>query len=407
MALISQNASIEGLVVDVENNPISYVNVLLFEKGGSQPLSGAVTDELGTFIISNLKEQDYYVEFSMVGFSTVSKTINSLTLNITKITLTENVEELDETIVTAKAPTINRELGKLIFDVENTSLSIGDTFNLLMRTPGVLVIGENISIKNTNTLIYINDKRVYLSSSELASLLKDTDASSIKSIEVITNPSSRYDAEASTVLNIITSKAISTGYKGSINTIYEQAIFSKYRFSTSHFYKNDWLNMYASYSFSPRKEFKQDDNYIRFFNPDNTTTKSIWESDFEKVTRSKAHQGNVILDFILNEKNTLSFSTTVLISPNKTFDNNVAGEIFDSQRQLDSTFTTISYLENDTSSLSFNLEHKVNLDEEGTKLSTSVNYINYNKEQSQELNTDYNLPTREMLNTANFFTDAN
>ncbi len=407
LALISQNASIEGLVVDVENNPISYVNVLLFEKGGSQPLSGAVTDELGTFIISNLKEQDYYVEFSMVGFSTVSKTINSLTLNITKITLTENVEELDETIVTAKAPTINRELGKLIFDVENTSLSIGDTFNLLMRTPGVLVIGENISIKNTNTLIYINDKRVYLSSSELASLLKDTDASSIKSIEVITNPSSRYDAEASTVLNIITSKAISTGYKGSINTIYEQAIFSKYRFSTSHFYKNDWLNMYASYSFSPRKEFKQDDNYIRFFNPDNTTTKSIWESDFEKVTRSKAHQGNVILDFILNEKNTLSFSTTVLISPNKTFDNNVAGEIFDSQRQLDSTFTTISYLENDTSSLSFNLEHKVNLDEEGTKLSTSVNYINYNKEQSQELNTDYNLPTGEMLNNANFFTDAN
>lgn len=404
LALFSQSATIEGQVVDANNNPISFVNVLLYEKEGAQALKGAVTDDSGNFILSELEDRDYFLEFSMVGFTTVSKTTNPSDSN--KITLKEYVEELDETIITAKAPTIKREPGKLIFNVEDTSLSTGDTYNLLMKTPGVLVIGDNISIKNTSPIIYFNDKRVYLTSSELSSLLKSIDASNIKSVEVITNPSAKYGAEATTVLNIVTSKAVSIGYKGSVNATYEQAVFSKYRFSTAHFYKNDWLNLYASYSFSPRKDFKQDDNYIRFFNPDNTATKSIWESDFEKVTHSNVHQGNIILDFTLNENNTLSFSSIALISPNKTFDNNVEGEISDSLQQLDSVFTTVSYLENDSANLSFNLEHQADLDKEGTTLTTSVNYINHDRKQSQELNTDYNLPTGEIINNVEFFTDA-
>jgi len=406
LALFSQDATLEGQVVDVDNSPISFVNVLLYEKAGAQALSGAVTDDAGNFTISELKDQDYYVEFSMVGFSTVSKTINPSSSSIQKITLTENVEELDETVISVKVPSIRREPGKLVFNVENTSISTGDAFNLLKKTPGVLIIGDQIQIKSSTPIIYLNNKRVYLTSSELAGLLKSMDASDIKAIEVITNPSAKYDAEGNSVLNIITSKAISIGYKGSVNATWEQATFSKYLFGTSHFYKNDWLNLYANYSYSPRKEYKQDDNFIRFFNPDNVSTKSIWESDFEKVTHSKAHQANIILDFTLNDNNSLSFSSTAMISPNKTFDNNVDGEIMDAQRQLDSVFTTVSYLENDTSNLSFNLEHKIYLDEEGTSLTTSANYISYDQEQSQELNTDYNLPTGELTNNVEFYTDA-
>ncbi len=406
LALFSQNASVEGRVSDVNDKPISFVNILLFEKEGSVAIGGTVTDEDGVFILSDLKNQDYYVEFSMVGYLMVSKSINPSNSIHQKITLTENVEELNETIILVKAPNIRREPGKLVFNVENTSISTGDAFNLLKKTPGVLIIRDQIQIKNTSPIIYLNDKRVYLTSTELAGLLKSMDASDIKEIEVITNPSAKYDAEGSSVLNIITTKVVSIGYKGSVNTTWEQATFSKYLFGTSHFYKNDWLNLYANYSYSPRKEFKQDDNYIRFFHPDNVSTKSIWESDFEKVTHSNAHQGNIILDFTLNENNTLSFSSTALISPNKTFDNNVDGEIFNAQRQLDSVFTTVSYLENDTSNLSFNLEHKVDLDEEGTNLTTSVNFINYDQDQTQELNTNYNLPTGELSNNVKFFTDA-
>tara|TARA_B100000795_G_C22797719_1_gene440236 strand:- start:20 stop:2425 length:2406 start_codon:yes stop_codon:yes gene_type:complete len=406
LVLFSQNNTIEGQVVDSENNPLSFVNILVYEKQGSQPLNGTVTDIKGSFIIDGLKNQNYYVKFSMVGFTSESEIINPFNSNNVIITLKENVEELDETIISGKAPDIIREPGKLIFNVENTSLSTGDTFNLLNKTPGVLVMGDNIQVQRTVPILFINDKRVYLTSSELVSLLKSMDASNVKSIEVITNPSAKYDAEAITVLNIITSKAVAVGYKGSVNATLEQAVFSKYRFSTAHYYKNDWLNMYASYSFSPRKDYKQDDNYIRFFNPDNTTTKSIWESDFEKVSRSKAHQGNVILDFTLNDKNTLSFSSTVMVSPNKSYENKVNGEIFNAQQELDSLFITNSYLKNDATNLSFNLEHLIDFEEEGSDLKTLVNFIKYDNNQTQNLNTNYNLPSGELTNNVSFYTDA-
>ncbi len=406
LVLFSQKTTVKGKVVDSKNQPISFVNILFFEKEGGQVFNGIVTDEFGNFNISDLKDQDYHTEFTMVGYKTVTKIINPSNSSFFTINLLESVEELDETIITAKAPDIIREPGKLTFNVENTSLSTGDTYNLLTKTPGVIVIGNEIQVKSTKPIIYLNDKRVYLSTYELTSLLKSMDASIIKSIEVITNPSSKYDAEGNSVLNIHTSKAVSVGYKGSVNATWEQAVYSKYRFSTSQFYKNDWLNAYVNYSFSPRKEYKHDDNYIRFFNPDNTTTKSIWESDFEKVTRSNIHQGSVILDFTLNDKNSLSFTSTVMVSPNKSLDNNVNGEIFNAQQQLDSVFTTKSYLENETTNLSFNLEHQYDFDEEGSNLNTSLNYINYNNNLTQNLNTDYNLPTGTLINNISFYTDA-
>jgi len=405
-ALFSQNASVEGQVLDSNNKPISYVNVVVFKKGSPSPYKGTATDESGFFIINNLDEGGDYLEFSMIGFSSISKPIKLPgEINLGKIILIENEEQLEEAIIKIKTPSIKKEQGKLIFNVENSSLSFGNTFELLRKTPGVLVLGDKIQVKNLEPIIYLNNKRVYLSTSELSALLRSVDASDIKAIEVITNPSAKYDSDAGTVLNIITSKAISIGYKGSINATYEQAVFSKYKFSTSHFYKNDWLNMYANYSFNPRKDFKQDDNYIRFFNPDNST-KSIWESDFEKVSRSKTHQGNVVLDLTLNELNTLSFSSTVMVSPNKTFDNKVDGEIFDAQKQLDSIFITNSFLENDRTNLSFNLEHQITLGEKQSNLTTSANYIYYDNKQAQNLNTDYRLPTGELLNTNSFLTDG-
>ena len=211
---------------------------------------------------------------------------------------------------------------------------------------------ERISVKNVTPVIYINGKRVYLSSSEVYSLLTNTDASIIKSIEVITNPGAQYDAEGGSVLNINTSKAISIGYKGSVSTNYQQAVYAKYAFGTSHFYKNNWVSLTANYSFSPRKEFKQQDDMIRYFDPF-VRVNSIWDVDFERTTTSNAHQGNLNADFKLGTMNTLSFSTNIFVSPDTEFNNAVAASIRNTAMQIDSTFTTLSFLSNNKSNLGF------------------------------------------------------
>lgn len=261
---MAQDYSVSGKVTNTVNSPLSFVNVLVYEAESETPSKGTTTDEDGFFIVKGLESGSYRLNFSYIGFENYFETVDlSSNKNLGSIILKENSEMLDETVVTAKLPTVKKSPGKLIFNVENTSFSVGSTIDLLKKTPGVVVIGEDIQVKFSSPIIYINDKRVYLSSSEVASLLENMDAAYIKSIEVITNPSAKYDADAGTVLNIVTSKAISIGYKGSVDATYEQGIYPKYKFGTSHFYKNNWLNVYASYTFGKRKEYKEDDSYIR------------------------------------------------------------------------------------------------------------------------------------------------
>ena len=405
--LFSQNSTISGVIKDESNNPLSFVNVLLFQNDDTEPFKGVTTDEKGGFQIKNLKDNTYKITFSFVGFSTIEQNIELVSAeNIGELILKKDIQSLNTAVIRAKTPKIQRTSEKLIFNVENSSLSVGNTFDLLKKTPGVVIIGEKIDVRFRSPTIYLNGKRVYLSSAEVVSLLRSIDASFIKAVEVITNPSAQFDAEAGVALNIITSKAISVGYKGSVNGTYEQGVFSKYNIGTSHFYKNKWINFYGSYGFSPRKDFKEDENRIRFFEP-NGDTNSNWNSHFEKVTRSNAHQANLILDVNISENQTLGVTANILASPNKTFENYGLTEVYSAQQQLDSTFTTASALEYNTSNLSFGLEYKIELDNEGSFLTVASNYIDYDNEQLQSVNTNYFSPNGSLLTNNRFNTEAN
>ena len=404
--LFSQNSTITGLLKDESNSPLSFVNVLLFEKDAAEPFKGATTDENGRFRIENIKDGSYKIKFSFVGFLAIEKDIELVsTKNIGELILKTAVESLNTAVISLKRPTIQRTSEKLVFNVENSSLSVGNTFDLLKKTPGVVIIGEKIDVRFKSPTIYFNGKRVYLSSSEAVSLLRSIDASFIKSVEVITNPSAQFDAEAGVALNIITSKAVSIGYKGSVNGTYEQGVFSKYNVGTSHFYKNKWLNFYGSYGFSPRKDYKEDKNRIQFFEP-NGDANSTWNTHFEKVTRSNAHQANVILDVNITPSQTLGVSANISASPNKTYNNSGLTEMYSAQQQLDSTFTTGSALGYDTSNLSFGLEYKIELDEDGSTITAASNYIDYNNEQTQTVMTNYFSPSNVLLRESSFNTDA-
>lgn len=404
---MAQNGLLTGKVTDEHNQPLSFVNVLVYQADTETPLRGTSTDENGTFIFSELEEGSYKLNFSYIGYEDFVETVElSSKKNLGTILLKENQEMLQETVITARLPTIQKTLGKLVFNVENTSFSVGSTMDLLKKTPGVIVMGEDIQVKLSTPLIYINGKRVYLSTSEVASLLQNTDASSIKSVEVITNPSSKYDAEAGTVLNIVTSKAISIGYKGSVNANYEQGVYPKYKFGTSHFYKNNWLNVYTSYTYGKRKEYKEDNNYIRFFKADEVSTKSIWETGFNRTTRSENHNANVVLDFTLNEKNALSLTSNISVTPKVTYHNNGNSLILNPQRQIDSTITTLSRVNYEKNNFALGLDYNRVLNEKGATLSTSANYIYYDNTQDQSVNSDYLLANGDFLRNRSFYTDS-
>lgn len=404
---IAQNLNISGKVTDASQSSLSFVNVLVYKADAETPSQGTTTDEDGSFIFKGLEAGTYKLNFSYIGFEDIEHTIElSSNKNMGNIVLKESFEILDETLVTAKLPTIKKTPGKLVFNVENTSLSVGSTMDLLRKTPGVVVIGESIQIKFSSPVTYINGKRVYLSATEVTSLLENTDAANIKSIEVITNPTAKYDSEAGTVLNIITTKPISIGYKGSLNGTYTQGIYPKYSFGTSHLYKNNWLNLYASYNYNTKKQYKEDENYIRFFQPDEVSTKSIWETYFNRTTDFDNHSGNVVMDFTLNDKNSLSLMSNISVAPENTYHNSGYASIYSPQKQLDSINTTLSKVSYKKDNFAFALDYNRKLNDNGATLSAASNYIYYNHRQDQSVSSDYFLPDNEFLRNNSFFTNS-
>ena len=412
--IFGQQSKISGTVLDQNNAPISFVTVLVNniseEKGASGAVfvKGTTTDDLGNFTLENVEHGNYTLHFSFIGFQSQTKQIHlTSTVFLGAIVLLESSEMLDQAVITIKRPTIQKSPGRLVFNVENTSVASGSVLDVLRKTPGVVVSQQGISVKNNSPVIYVNNKRVYLSSKETLSLLESTNGSLIKSVEVITNPSSKYDADATTVLNINTTRAVAVGYKGSASGVYQQAVYAKYNLATAHFYKNDWLNAYGNYSYSPRKEFKEDENNTRFFAPDETTTSGYRDSYFTRVTKSNTHQANVVLDLTANEQHSFGVSARVFVSPNKRFENQALSLNTNRQQQLDSTFTTASGSTRNTSNIALNASHTFSLANSETQLVTQANYITYSADRAQDVETNYFSPSGQQLRNNNFTTTGN
>ncbi|MCC4212222.1 outer membrane beta-barrel family protein [Leeuwenhoekiella parthenopeia] len=403
--LSAQSLSLDGLVQNSEQNPVPFTNVLLLKAADSTFVSGFVTNEEGLFKFEDLTTGNYLLKASFVGYEDAYSDPFELqqSLSLKALVLKESPQFLNEVTVTARRPIIQRKVDRLIFDVENTAISSGTTFDILKRTPGVIVNQGTILVRNRPAQVYINDRKVYLTNDELQQLLEGFAGVNVKSVEVITTPPAKYDAEGGAILNIVTSKNLSIGYKGSVDASATVGILPKYAAGSSHYYKTVWLNAYAGYTFNSRFDTKTDEGFIEFFNP-NGSTKATWDDLFLKDTRTFSHSFNTILDFTLSEKDMLSLSANVLHTPKADSDISGRTEIFDPQGRLDSLYTTQSRLENQNDNLLFNLNYERQLGENGATLTANANYIDYSNDQSQVVATRYFSPQGKLLNANSFNT---
>ncbi|MDP5043972.1 MAG: carboxypeptidase-like regulatory domain-containing protein, partial [Leeuwenhoekiella sp.] len=287
LALIAQEYDISSKVIDSKKKPVSFANILLLKAADSSFVKGTVSEDDGSFKFSDLEIARFLIKVSFVGYKDFYSTpidVKDASI-LPPFTLQDSAEFLDEVTITAKRPVIQRKIDRLVFDVENTAISSGSTYDILKRTPGVIINQDQILVKNRPAQIYINDRKVYLTSQELQQLLEGFAGVNVKSVEVITTPPAKYDAEGGAILNIITSKNLSIGYKGSINASNTVGIVPKYAVGTSQYYKTDWLNAYASYTFNSRFDTKTDEGFVQFDNLDGSE-KATWEDLFKRDTRT-------------------------------------------------------------------------------------------------------------------------
>jgi outer membrane receptor protein involved in Fe transport len=222
--LMAQKSSIEikGKVVDrISRQPIEFATVMISDSKTQQSITGTTTDLDGTFKLSTTS-RNFYVEISFIGFATETLKDIEVTdglLDLGTIILTENTQELDEVIVRAEKSSTEFKLDKRVFNVGQDLSSTGaSALEVLNNVPSVNVDIEGaISLRGSSGVqILINGKPSVLAS-ESGNALGTITADMIDRIEVITNPSAKYDAEGTSgIINIVIKKEEKKGINGSI-----------------------------------------------------------------------------------------------------------------------------------------------------------------------------------------------
>ncbi|WP_343488346.1 outer membrane beta-barrel family protein [Allomuricauda sp. d1] len=406
-SISAQTFSIKGKVIDDSNEVVAFANILLLNATDSTFVQGTSADEQGIFNLEDIAPSLYLLQASYVGRASKPLALDVKNdISLGALIIPAAAQTLDEVVVTAKRPTLERLSDRLVFNVENTVVSQGSSWDILRSTPGVIVNQEDLQIKGQSATVYLNDRKVQLSGQEVKDLLEGLSGTNIKSVEVVANPPARYDAEGGPILNIVTSKNIIPGYKGSVNGSFTQAIFPKYVIGTSHYFKTDKLSLFGNYSFNPKKESLQVDKGINFINDSNDVF-SRWSTDDEQITDSQIHTATVIADYDIDGRNSLNLTSNLSFNPDQEWRRNLDAVILDGQNQLDSTFVTDNSGRRDRTNLAFDVNYMHKFKKEGAQLSLNAHYTDYGKASTQNILSDYFDATGGFSRSFGFRTDAN
>jgi len=400
-----QNASLIGTIVDANNLPIEFANVILLSEDETEILKGTSTDTDGIFKFNDLEPKAYSIKVSYIGYDAFSqKIILTGALDLKTIQLQEASEHLDEVNIVVKKPTLVREADRLVFNIENTALVEGTILDVLKSTPSVLVIGDEITVKNSNPTVYINDKKVHLSAEDLNQLLQGSSANAIKTIEVITNPSAKYDAESGVVLNIIMSKNLIIGYRGSVFTNYTQGVFPRYDLGTNHFFKNEDISFNFNYNYSKDKLNRGGDDTVNYLDNANTVEER-WRSRTNRNTWSETHNLNANFDYFIDDNNTLSVSSNALYLPYFKYRITNNTNISDVNNNFLSRFTADNLSRDNKYNLGFDLNFNHSLTKGSLVFNT--HFTTYNYERNQGVLSNFFDVDNEFQNASAFNTNAN
>src|SRR3954471_1842102 len=256
----SVKSQVTGLVKDEQGNPLKGATVSLLKSKDSGLVKLAASTSDGSFLFSGIKEGDYRLKTTSVGFKPALSTSFSYAgpnLAIPAVIMTKVSGEMKEVVVTASRPLIEVKADKTILNVEGTINAVGsDMLELLRKSPGVMVDkDDNISMNGKNGVqVYIDGRPMPLAGADLASYLKSLQSSQVESIELITNPSAKYEAAGNAgIINIRLKKNKSLGTNGSVNAGYNIGIYPKYNAGFSLNHRDKKINVFGNYNYNKNK----------------------------------------------------------------------------------------------------------------------------------------------------------
>lgn len=356
---------ITGKVVDqATKQPLPYVNIII-KDAAKKIITGGITDDNGLFSIKNIPEGNSIVEVQFIGYKTFSKPVTvsrkSSKVNLGVISLEEDSTTLDEVEIRAETSSVTQKVDRKVINVGKDLTSAGATASeLLNNVQSVSVDSQsgNISLRgNENVRVLVDGKPTNIPASEL---LKQIPSTSIKSVELITNPSAKYNPEGmSGIINIILNKNANMGFNGSINTGVEAGHYVRYNASTNMNYKTGKVNFFGNYGFNGGDRY----NFGYVNRP------GVNNQDFVFINDNESHLFKIGADIYLDDKNTLSLYTT-----QNWFDSNASGRAIITDNNGDLIEHSPNTQTNESHNQAYNVNFKHDFEKEGHNIEFEANF---------------------------------
>ena len=298
--------NVRGTVVDKNGDPIEFVNVILYSHPDSAFVKAELSDTVGKYSVSLPSNNQYYLEFQMLGLGTTSTLPFSGETVLEPVVLSEDVHYLKTTTITVQKPMIEKTGRGMIVNVSSSPiLSNGNTKEVLSKIPGVVVHQDgSVTLKGkSNVVIYIDDKPTYMSLEDLVRLLEGTPASEIEKVEVYDTPPAKFDAAGSAgIINFVRKRGVKVGLNGSAGLNMGYGNFHKFSPWVYANYRNKKFNVYGSTWYYNNKYDHRTSAAMHMENDGMTTT---YNNSYHPTYHPHGTGIRLGADWFLGEKNTL------------------------------------------------------------------------------------------------------
>ena len=345
-ALAQGNVKITGTVFDsLTQRPVEFANVALALPSSSTPIDGTVCNEKGEFTLSKIPVGKYQLLISFIGFETrtidVSVDEKNHDVNVGRIIISPTPQVLEAVTVEGQKALIEERVDRMVYNAENDLTTRGgDATDVLKRVPMLSVdLDGNVSLRgNQNIMVLINNKPSSIVASSVSDALKQIPADEIKSVEVITSPSAKYDAEGSAgIINIITKKNTLHGLTLNINSgiglrgsnlgLNGNLRTGKMGFSLGGFGRS-FYNTTGSF---------ENEQLTRSFQNDGSVDETLNIQRADTRNRGLFGHYNLGWDYDINKKNTLAASVRFGVRNNTTFQDDLVTERYFNDELISST----------------------------------------------------------------------
>jgi hypothetical protein len=387
----AQSCGLAGRLTGENNDGIADVPVQLLSARDSSLVKTEFSNEEGFYRFEDIPCDSFMVFIQSQAYQKYLS--NPVVVNgmvaTHDIRLQQGEIALKEVAITAKKPFVEREHGKVILNVESSINAEGSSaFEFIEKAPGVRIDNnENISVNGKpGTVIWIDGKPSPLTGTDLSNFLRAIPSSSIDKIEIISNPSARYDAAGSSIVNIKLKKDKRVGTNGSLTLSYLQGVYPKTSNSFSVNHRDKKINVFGSYSYARRLMFTRLTLRRQFYKGDSLNGAFYQNNLF--VYDLESHVARAGADFYINRNNTLGF---VFNSANTAFvrDGNNTSQAYNNLYEQTSLFRTISRNSNTFNNYAVNLNYRHTFDTTGTELTTDIDFASYPRTSLQNIDTRY------------------